>query len=365
MVPPFQSIEKEAGFSFVSPASPPASHAFASPSKLSAIELCPYCARQCEGWDSPRSEAAAHGAALHEAVYNDEAFGKLPDEDKALVRQIRAYCVNPYLEGHEILYEQRLDICDEQTGELLTFGTCDELIIREDKKTVLVNDFKFGAFPVPKADDNLQVYAYVVGVFQKYPECERVFAEIIQPSEGLSPENMASFSRKEDYPKLLAVVSNIVRRALEARPEDAVPSPEACKFCKKDTCKAYQEAMKAGLDMFCDSLTVETPDLPVPELVAWCDSKLQQVNLAEAYLKEIGTRLKQVILANNGSNAYKICPGRVTKTVNWKAICEKYNVSEEDIQANTTEKVSDPYVARKQPLKKGAKALLNNTTQQK
>ena len=123
---------------------PPTKHAKRSPSALKNHAISP-CYKPSGG----TNEAAERGTY------------KAPFEDAAtqIWQEIQ---LKVYAKGEG---KKRL-------GKVLTFGTCDLLILANDGVLDLM-DWKFGAWAVDHADSNLQMRTYAIGAFQAHPEVEQ------------------------------------------------------------------------------------------------------------------------------------------------------------------------------------------------
>lgn len=88
-------------------------------------------------------------------------------------------------------------------------------------------------------------------------------------------------------------------------------------------------------------------DLP-KDVVDMTVEYADRVKLAEKAIKDQMTPLSNmaaVVIKNyGGSEHWRVCNGKVSKTTNWKALCEKYNISDDDIAEFTSEKIGEPYV---------------------
>lgn len=330
---------------------PPERHALASPSKLEALTLCPYMAKNCQGRKEEPSEAAIRGRKLHEAVVNDEIYETLSIADKAEVDYLREDILAFDVEGYTVEFEVFVEIREDygvpgDPRELISFGTLDIVIHKDDWTEALVIDNKTGKWLVKEAKDNRQLHAYAVGLFQTHPELQRLGLQVKQFAHKGENDAIASYTR-DDYWGLTKVL-DIIERANEAEESDARPGTDACKFCWKENCKAYMEAVRKGM-----SLTeFEIPDLPLPAKAKVCDEFLMQASAAQEFLDNATGKAKEVILENGGSEHFSVVYGKTSKVVDWKGACEEAGVGEDIIAKHTTEKTTKSYVAKKK-YKKG------------
>ena len=64
-------------------------------------------------------------------------------------------------------------------------------------------------------------------------------------------------------------------------------------------------------------------------------------------LKTKEDEASKFILANGGSEHFRIASGRKTTKVNWDAVCEKFNITEKDLEEFTDIKIGEPYISLK------------------
>jgi len=119
--------------------------------------------------------------------------------------------------------------------ESTTAGYVDRALISWDRTHGILLDWKFGAWAVEKASNNLQGIAYALGLFKKYPTLQTIKFFFKQPHLNLLTE--ATFTRAQ-VPELYLRVQTVVARAKEARQrmmrDDfsmANPMAPACNFC--------------------------------------------------------------------------------------------------------------------------------------
>jgi hypothetical protein len=228
-------------------------HADFNPSSLSMFEKCPGFRNRK---DNP-GRSAEKGTRIHDALERD-AIGDLEDEGE---RKIAQQCKD-FIEG--LMLEQRPALPDHDWRELKldidlgddlkTFGTCDRLIVY-GKRGFLI-DYKSGLRFVIDAEENAQIWAYVLGAFQRFPELEEITAYILQPTRD--DISYHPFKREFTY-EIRLRLNTIVRRAMECDPALFNPQPELCEYCARQTqCPALAEkALKIAGKL--------APGLPVPE----------------------------------------------------------------------------------------------------
>lgn len=330
---------------------PPEKHAFASPSKLAIIEACPYMAKNCQGWEETTSVYAERGRRMHAAMYDEKARAELDEPDRDLIMKMREIYVEPYLEaGMTVYHEVFVEIKDEETGEIITFGTIDLVIVSKDQKHLMLIDLKFGSTPVESAEQNRQLRAYFVGAMQKFKEAVDAHVCIAQPKLGTDDEDLPLFTREKDYKNLYYEVKSTVMLARRAEPEDANPGEDACRWCNKKACPAYRKAMLRACEEF--HLAVlneeELQEVPPAELVDFCDDRRQMVEVAEDVIKNWKTVTAEVILKAGGSAHYRVQQAGSRRVVDWKAVALECNIPQDVIERHTTLSLSAPFVKRRQ-----------------
>lgn len=193
----------------------PEEHAKYSPSSLAYREICAGFINRNES-----GPAAEEGTLLHKAVETEKLDG-LNEEQ----RQCAEMCLQ-FVAGEEaafrpeqILSEQRLSIC-----EGLTFGTADRIAIAG--KRALLFDYKFGRNSVPDAEENPQLQAYAIGVFEKFPKVEEVRVFILLPRRD---EICWAVYQRKDLSRLQLRVQTIIARCEVPEPE--LRPTDHCLYC--------------------------------------------------------------------------------------------------------------------------------------
>lgn len=203
-------------------------HSRISPSKLKALELCP-------GFlDDPSREVhpiTEQGTRCHTALDSGDD-SNLTDEERGWVRMCRDY-------GHGLDYgnwdsawnEVRLDILDG------IWGYADKIILLRSCTAAHLVDYKFGANSQEDVATNPAAQAYVLGMFQKWPDLDTIHVHYLYPRrEEISKH---TYTRK-DVPMIRLRIQTIVDRvkALE-HTGDRNPLPDNCQWCaRKATCTA-------------------------------------------------------------------------------------------------------------------------------
>jgi len=206
---------------------PPIKHAKRSPSSLKKFQVSP-----CFLPSGKTNEAATRGSICHEAVEtgNDS---QLSEREESWVDEVRAY-VEPYrAEATQVFEEIKLEVVDG--GKQLIYGTADLLILSADG-TLHLMDWKFGAWAVDPAPENLQLRAYALGAFQAHPEVNKIKVHILQPPRDEVTTH--TYNRAEDYENMLNEIRAILddARSFEEHKIYA-PAKDTCLFCGRlDVC---------------------------------------------------------------------------------------------------------------------------------
>jgi hypothetical protein len=203
-------------------------HAKHSPSSLALKEVCP-------GFhpDSKSSAASDEGTQCHHALETGKDDG-LDDEQLQVVGMCRDYVTGIEADASArgdvtILREEKLTIAGG-----LTFGTADLVIVSAKATAADLIDFKFGRNPVADAEVNVQMQAYALGVFEKFPSVQTVNVHILLPRRD--EVSTANYSRA-DVPRLRLRIETIIARASQPDPE--LHPTDGCLWCaRKATCKA-------------------------------------------------------------------------------------------------------------------------------
>lgn len=213
-------------------------HSKISPSKLAKLEIC-------AGYlDDPDREVHAitlQGTKCHQAAETGEIAG-LTDEELAWVKMCRDYTVSLGYGTWEAVYDEiKLPIIDGM------WGFADKIILATPTMAHLV-DYKFGNNSQEDVETNPAAQAYVLGMFQRWPELETIHVHYLYPRrEEISRH---TYTRK-DVPTIRLRIETIVARVEEAaqylhsnKPGALTPVPENCLYCaRKATCQALHRSV--------------------------------------------------------------------------------------------------------------------------
>lgn len=207
-------------------------HAKHGPSGLKMEERCPQFKNQ-----ESTNVVQVKGTNLHKALETDDESHIVDLEDVPLYHKIRAAVRSilrkegagkpPATDRKEIkLY---LDLGDGVT----TFGTADRLAIfaANDFRHGVMLDYKFGYWAVDPAEENTQAQAYVLGIFQRFPQLRTVSAYfLLARREEITYHTYT----RADVPRIIARLRKIIDDA-ENPNSPYKPGDALCEFCVKST----------------------------------------------------------------------------------------------------------------------------------
>jgi hypothetical protein len=209
-------------------------HHKTSPSTLQAREACTH-------WTTSDfvSDAAAAGTRQHEAVDKRSLAGLPTDEEATAVTNCIEFANSVEAEFAEKakagggkyvhLNEAYVHVDDQDTSA----GYFDEAFIYGDEAALI--DYKFGQWEVEPAENNLQGYAYALGLWNKYPKLQKVTVYFVMPY--LDTIEAATFTREQAKDMLLRIQTVVARS--NAKVGDPTPSFLACYGCgNKAACPA-------------------------------------------------------------------------------------------------------------------------------
>lgn len=326
-----------------------------SPSKLDRIESCPYSWLNCLNWQSEEGKEAQRGANLHRAIYDDAELAKCSGSEKSMIDFIRKEHIQPYVEaGLERYVELQIHVTLDNC--LLTYGYIDDLTISKNGKIANLKDWKFGGYEVEEAKDNKQIWAYVCGIFQKFPTVEKVYATVVQPIYGAADyDKQACFERK-DLHYLLCRLNEIIERAKSATLADANATADNCRYCNKLACPVFKAKMEENFAL----LAVDPEALSEVETetaIEYADRLLVAEKEIKDILKSKTSAAKKAIIAAGGSENFRVQAGRVTKKTDWRLLAEKFGISDEDIAEATEQTIGEPCLMPKMRKKKNIKEI--------
>lgn len=204
----------------------PEEHARYSPSSFAYREICPgFINREESG------PAAEEGSLIHKAVETGK-LDALTEEQRQCAELCLRFVADEErrFRPEKIIKEHKVSIC-----EGLTFGTADRVAIAGSR--ALLYDYKFGRSSVPDAEENPQLQAYAVGIFEEFPVIDEVTVFILIPRRD---EVSSAIYRRSDLQRLKLRVQTTIARC-------EVPEPETrptdhCLYCaSQGTCRSLHQ----------------------------------------------------------------------------------------------------------------------------
>lgn len=196
-------------------------HAEYPPSSLEHYNNCPgyLPSKEPAGW------AAERGQKLHKAWETGNLAG-LTEEEQRAVYTVKSECY----EGGTIYREFILQ------AKGLTWGTADYLCVAG--RTAYLVDAKFGRLSVPVTTDNIQMWAYCLGIWFKWPAVDEIHVKVVCPFRGES--STATFRRSTHYQSFFNFIVRIIEKTeLYRRTGDPTLlsyTEKTCSFCVRADC---------------------------------------------------------------------------------------------------------------------------------
>ena len=270
----------------------PDKHHKYGPSGLASYEKCPRFEKreQREGEAHP---VAIEGTMLHAKVELRDVTN-LNSEQTTMVENALAF-MDKHTQGSDnVEQETVLDICKKEDDTYVSFGTTDLVAHFYDKKHAVSIDWKFGWTPVAHPETNLQVWCYVVGLFEKYDYIETVDAHVYMARYGKS--ETFSFSRSADLNRMKLRILTVVERV--EKEAEHTPSTEACLYCAaKGTCPALASHALSLVEEKPFDIVKMVSEITDPVQM---EKVLKAVDLLDPWCKEVKEKAKHMIL--NGDN---------------------------------------------------------------
>lgn len=153
--------------------------------------------------------------------------------------------------------------------ESTTAGYVDRVIIAHNRTYAELFDWKFGMWPVEKAENNLQGMAYVLGLFREYPTLQSARFWFKQPNTGeISHVLITRDMVMEIYLRIQTVVARArVARGLIAQNDWSMANPmvPVCNFC--DHIGRCQKVLAIALNVGKKFYPLEIPEHITPTMV--------------------------------------------------------------------------------------------------
>ena len=264
------------------------------PSGLASYERCPRFERRQEK-EGEAHPVAVEGTMLHGKVELRDV-SDLDDGQTRMVENSIAY-MDMHTQGCDnVEQEIVLDICKKEDDSFVSFGTTDLLAHYFDSKRAVSIDWKFGWHDVTHPEHNLQVWCYVVGIFEEHDYVEEVEAHIYMARYGEGKQ--FTFTRSEDLGRMKLRILTVVDRVQAQAPH--TPSTEACLYCSaRGACPAVAgHALSLSKEKPFE-ITKMSTEITNP---ADMSKVLQAVELFEPWCKDVKEQAKQMVL--NGEQVY-------------------------------------------------------------
>jgi SWI/SNF-related matrix-associated actin-dependent regulator 1 of chromatin subfamily A len=210
-------------------------HAEHSPSSLKMFESCPSYKKR----DGETNAIAEIGTRIHEAIETGD-MSKLDPQQIELAEYCLAF--RTWVQGQKkaagllsikTLEEVRIAIQLPPTDG--TFGSFDYLEIFNDNSAVLL-DWKTGFHPVDDAEQNAQVWAYALGILQKWKQIKTLDCYLVMPRRA--EVSHATFTR-DDMGRMSLRLGTIIMRAKELSGKEYTPTEGVCDYCgNRGSCQA-------------------------------------------------------------------------------------------------------------------------------
>ena len=289
-----------------------------SPSSLQSNEACALFENE-----QRESLAAEAGVLQHKAVETRDLSLLEDPSHVAAVEKCIAYLnkvgVEKYAEAGEVtvLKEEYLSVGDERVYDQLkrlyvgiTGGFPDEVYVA--KYFADIFDWKFGAVPVTPTKDNLQGIAYALGLFEKFPDLQRVTVHFYQPHQGWSEEKhnekyVHTFHRTEIVDLELRIRTVVAKKkaALKALEEKgswaaAQPKNDLCIWCaRKGDCTKNHARVIVGASKYSDFIVPEVLNPSQLTRVDQVAAAYKWANQVEKIAKAVKARCSEIALTED------------------------------------------------------------------
>ena len=167
------------------------------------------------------------------------------------------------------LKEIKLEVFDQ-------WGFVDRLLIRGNKAHLI--DYKFGFNPVDDAEHNAQMWAYTIGVFDKYDYITDVTVHVLQPRLDLIFTH--TFNRVTDYDRMQKRIKGIIDKCKNHTEQDYKPGDQ-CVYCNKlADCPAVHGATMQIVKAYDLAHDAQLPELFHPSQLATPERRAQAHRIA-------------------------------------------------------------------------------------
>ena len=225
----------------------PVMHHEFPPSKMALFQACPGAwalGKKVPQDDGKGNPFAEEGTMLHARVATGDLSG-LTEEQASAVKECLAF-IEDYKSGHVGEFERQSEVqvtlADELSGEQLTFGTADCLLVNKKPEYGVwgaVVDWKFGRGEVPEAQDNLQLAIYAAALIQRHGMA--VEAAVVQPRL----HKVSTFVYEPDMADAITETVIAIENECKTNPDKLVIGAH-CAFCPaKGMCPKQRETTES------------------------------------------------------------------------------------------------------------------------
>jgi CRISPR/Cas system-associated exonuclease Cas4 (RecB family) len=255
-----------------------------SPSKLGKLKLCPKFDYKPVEDEEDQDSVTARGTLLHEAYATGTMAGLTPAEVGFIEAAITMTEAEAAALPQPVRILSELKVC---YTPLKLPGTADKVIISGDYAKV--KDLKTGPAGLPDdADDSVQVLAYILGVYEAFPEVMRCDGDLLNPRTREDSEIIVTI--RDDIPTIHAKLKAIID---DRENQFAKPRPGShCRDCKyiaqchefapmvKTVATSVFPLLPAVFDSTVDLDPVEMALIGVVRLnlEAWCKAVKERAN---------------------------------------------------------------------------------------
>lgn len=151
--------------------------------------------------------------------------------------------------------EIRVNLIEDQ------WGWIDRLLLWPQTRTADLFDLKTGRYEVTHAQDNIQLWAYITGVWDAVKWIDTINGHIIQPRIGIA--SSATFTRAEHYNLLKNKIFAVIQNAKLQAGKIFNPGWEQCRFCgNKAACQGLRDFALALVPAYDPQFVIPEPIHP-------------------------------------------------------------------------------------------------------